>query len=175
MQLGPPPPTSGGNYCIKSFLFSPYPAIPPYYIRTLHPGMTTTKITYKPTAYPCTQGSQGGPKALRGDPKVPKKEPNGDTKRLHTTFGTMRDPRKLGAAITRHTHVIRQAVQPSYVTAEGYTVQELERARNQRGDTHLTSAMPKNGRYSSKHVRDIWPPCGIILKSVWKHWRGKDI
>jgi hypothetical protein len=46
MQLGPPPPTSGGNYCIKSFLFSPYPAIPPYYIRTLHPGLRATKANY---------------------------------------------------------------------------------------------------------------------------------
>ena len=45
MQLGPPPPTRGGNYFIKSFLFNPYPAIPPYYIRTLHPGMRPTKTT----------------------------------------------------------------------------------------------------------------------------------
>jgi len=30
----------GGNDIVKSLLFSPYPAIPPYVVRTPHPGMT---------------------------------------------------------------------------------------------------------------------------------------
>jgi len=30
----------GGIYHPKSLLFSPYPAIPPYVVRTPHPGMT---------------------------------------------------------------------------------------------------------------------------------------
>ena len=37
----------GGIIFIKSLLFTPYPAIPPYYIKTIHPGMRTTKIPYK--------------------------------------------------------------------------------------------------------------------------------
>ena len=34
------PPLRGGNSNVKSLLFSPYPAIPPYVVRTPHPGMT---------------------------------------------------------------------------------------------------------------------------------------
>ena len=34
------PPLRGGNSNIKSLLFSPYPAIPPYVVRTPHPGLT---------------------------------------------------------------------------------------------------------------------------------------
>ena len=30
----------GGIDIVKSLLFSPYPAIPPYVVRTPHPGMT---------------------------------------------------------------------------------------------------------------------------------------
>ena len=30
----------GGIQSVKSLLFSPYPAIPPYVVRTLHPGIT---------------------------------------------------------------------------------------------------------------------------------------
>ena len=30
----------GGNDIVKSLMFSPYPAIPPYVVRTPHPGMT---------------------------------------------------------------------------------------------------------------------------------------
>ena len=39
----------GGIIFIKSFLFIPYPAIPPYnlyYVRTIHPGIRTTRKTY---------------------------------------------------------------------------------------------------------------------------------
>ena len=39
-------PPCGGNYFIKSFLFIPYPATPPYYVRTIHPGIRPTKKTY---------------------------------------------------------------------------------------------------------------------------------
>ena len=34
------PPLRGGNSNVKSLLFSPYPAIPPYVVRTPHPGLT---------------------------------------------------------------------------------------------------------------------------------------
>ena len=34
---------SWGDYFVKSFLFIPYPAIPPYYIRIIHPGIWPTK------------------------------------------------------------------------------------------------------------------------------------
>ena len=34
------PPLRGGNHGPKSILFSPYPAIPPYIVRTPHPGTT---------------------------------------------------------------------------------------------------------------------------------------
>ena len=34
------PPLLGGTHHVKSLLFSPYPAIPPYVVRTPHPGMT---------------------------------------------------------------------------------------------------------------------------------------
>ena len=46
---GNTPPTRGENYLIKSFLFNPYPTIPPYYVKTLHPGTRTTKNKYKDT------------------------------------------------------------------------------------------------------------------------------
>ena len=36
----------GGIIFIKSFLFIPYPAIPPYYVRTIHPGIRPTRKTY---------------------------------------------------------------------------------------------------------------------------------
>ena len=36
-------PTLWGDYFVKSFLFIPYPAIPPYYIRIIHPGIWPTK------------------------------------------------------------------------------------------------------------------------------------
>ena len=42
-QSGPPPPPRGGNYSLKNPLFNPYPAIPPYYVRTPHPGAKSTK------------------------------------------------------------------------------------------------------------------------------------
>ena len=34
------PPLRGGSHHLKSLLLSPYPAFPPYVVRTLHPGMT---------------------------------------------------------------------------------------------------------------------------------------
>ena len=37
---GLPPPLRGGNHGPKSLLLSPYPAIPPYAVRTSHPGPT---------------------------------------------------------------------------------------------------------------------------------------
>ena len=48
-------PFTGGNVFLKSFLFSPYPAIPPYFVKTLHPGIRPTKNTYPLRNYSCTQ------------------------------------------------------------------------------------------------------------------------
>ena len=47
------PPLRGGNSIAKSFLFSPYPAIPPYVVRTPHPGITDDPENS--TCLSCTQ------------------------------------------------------------------------------------------------------------------------
>merc|ERR1712228_841153 len=43
----PLPPNWGGIILTKGIPFNPYPAFPPNYMRTLHPGIRPTKIPYK--------------------------------------------------------------------------------------------------------------------------------
>ena len=49
-----PPPLRGGNHGPKSLLLSPYPAIPPYVVRTPHPGVTDDRKLSRPQRLPQT-------------------------------------------------------------------------------------------------------------------------
>ena len=55
-QLGFPPPLRGGNCFTKSFLFNPYPVIPPYYVRTPHSETRPAKPYTKEWWAPLPQG-----------------------------------------------------------------------------------------------------------------------
>jgi len=65
----------GGIDGPKSFLFSPYPAIPPYVVRTPHPGITDDRELPRRAQERGeprrTQEIPGAPKRARESPTVP--------------------------------------------------------------------------------------------------------
>ena len=68
----------GGDYHLKSLLFSPYPAIPPYVVKTPHPGMTDDREhTMGQNVDRRSQREPGGARGSQEEPGGSQEEPGG--------------------------------------------------------------------------------------------------